>query len=59
MKSSDGGATWTVQDPSFPAQSISCFTIDECTAVGGIRIVLTTDGSTWNAQTLAVWTDTL
>ncbi len=44
MKSSDGGATWTVQDPSFPAQSISCFTIDECTAVGGIRIVQTTDG---------------
>ena len=39
MKSSNGGETWTVQDPSFPAQSISCFTIDECTAVGGIGIV--------------------
>ena len=35
-KSSNGGETWTVQDSSFPAQSISCFDIDECTAVGGI-----------------------
>ena len=33
MKSSDGGASWTIQDSSFPPQSISCFTIDECTAV--------------------------
>ena len=44
MKSSDGGATWTVQDSTFPAQSISCFTIDECTAVGGLEIVKTTNG---------------
>ena len=51
MKSSDGGASWTVQDSTFPAESISCFTIDECTAVGGHGIVKTTDGSTWNPQT--------
>ncbi len=51
MKSSNGGASWTVQDPSFPAQSISCFTIDECTAVGGNGITRTTNGSTWNPQT--------
>ena len=51
FKSTNGGASWTVQDSSFPAQSISCFTIDECTAVEGIRIVETSDGSTWNAQT--------
>ncbi len=38
MKSSNGGSTWTVQDSTFPAQSISCFTIDECTAVGGLGI---------------------
>ncbi len=37
MKSSNGGTTWTTQDSTFPAQSISCFTIDECTAVGGHR----------------------
>ena len=35
IKSSDGGSTWSVQDSTFPAESISCFTIDECTAVGG------------------------
>ena len=39
MKSSNGGASWTIQDSSFPPQSISCFTIDECTAVGGTGIV--------------------
>ena len=39
MKSSDGGASWTIQDSSFPPLSISCFTIDECTAVGGLGIV--------------------
>ena len=39
MKSPDGGATWSVQDSGFPTESISCFTIDECTAVGGSRIV--------------------
>ena len=43
MKSSDGGSIWTIQDSTFPAQSISCFTIDECTAVEGIRIVETTE----------------
>ncbi len=37
FKSTNGGASWTVQDSSFPARSISCFTIDECTAVGGNR----------------------
>ena len=41
MKSSDGGTSWTIQDSSFPPQSISCFTIDECTAVGGLGIVAT------------------
>ncbi len=56
MKSSNGGATWTIQDPSFPPQSISCFTIDECTAVGGTGIVGTTDGVTWNAQGARRWT---
>ena len=35
IKSSNGGASWVVQDSTFPAQSISCVTIDECTAVGG------------------------
>ena len=42
MKSSNGGANWTMQDSSFPAQSISCFTI-ECTAVEGVQIVSTID----------------
>ena len=51
MKSEDGGFSWTVQDSAFPTQSISCFTIDECTAVGGVAIVQTTDGSTWVRQT--------
>ncbi len=41
LKSSNGGTSWSIQDSSFPAQSISCFTIDECTAVGGIGIVST------------------
>ena len=27
MKSSDGGASWTIQDSSFPPLSISCFSI--------------------------------
>ena len=30
MKSSDGGATWTIQDSTFPPLSISCFRTDEC-----------------------------
>ena len=51
MKSSDGGASWSVQDSTFPAESISCFTIDECTAVGGLESSKTTDGRTWNPQT--------
>ena len=35
MKSTNGGSTWTVQNDTFPVQSVSCFTIIECTAVGG------------------------
>ncbi len=35
MKSTNGGASWVIQDAVFPAESISCFNIDECTAVGG------------------------
>ena len=58
MKSSNGGATWTIQDSSFPAESISCFTIDECTAVGGTGIVRTTDGATWMLKS-ACWTEPL
>ena len=37
MKSTNGGASWVIQDAAFPAESISCFNIDECTAVGGAR----------------------
>jgi len=50
FKSSNGGASWTVQDSSFPAQSISCFTIDECTAVGGSEIAGTSNGLSWLPQ---------
>src|SRR3974390_1157082 len=32
LKSTNGGSTWVVQDSS-PAQSISCFTVDQCSAV--------------------------
>ena len=59
MKSSDGGSTWSVQDSTFPAESISCFTIDECTAVGGLGIDETTDGRTWNPQTAPTETENL
>ena len=59
MKSSDGGASWSVQDSTFPAESISCFTIDECTAVGGLGIVQTTDGRTWSPQTAPTQTENL
>ena len=45
LKSIDGGLTWTVQNDTFPVQSVSCFTIIECTAVGGVQIEQTTDGS--------------
>ncbi len=38
IKSSNGGTSWVRQDQGFPAESISCFTIDECTAVGGAGI---------------------
>ena len=44
MKSTDGGSTWALQDAAFPAESVSCFTIDECTAVDGLGIAETTDG---------------
>ena len=57
MKSSDGGSTWTVEDSTFPAQSISCFTIDECTGVGGLGIEATADGKNWTAQTPPTETD--
>ncbi len=57
MKSSNGGASWTIQDSSFPPQSISCFTIDECTAVGGSGIVETTDGVHLELTNPAIWTE--
>ena len=59
LKSSNGGTSWTVLDSSFVAQSISCFTIDECTAVGGSQITKTTDGTSWNLQTPPSQTDDL
>ena len=55
MKSTNGGSSWAIQDAAFPAESISCFNIDECTAVGGLEIVETTDGVTWNSQTRTTW----
>src|SRR5580700_5244395 len=59
LKSSDGGSSWTLQDSTFPAQSISCFTIDECTGVEGVKIVETVDGSTWSPQSPPSGTDAL
>ena len=59
LKSSNGGTTWSVQDSSFTADSISCVTIDQCTAVGGSNIVETIDGSTWSARTPPASTDSL
>jgi photosystem II stability/assembly factor-like uncharacterized protein len=38
LKSTDGGSAWVVQDASIPAVSISCLTIDQCTAVTGVQI---------------------
>ena len=38
MKSSDGGSTWTIEDSTFPAQSISCFTIMSAPQLEGIEI---------------------
>ena len=55
-KSSNGGETWMVQDSSFPAQSISCFDIDECTAVGGLGIDPTTDGVYLEFSNAPGWT---
>ncbi len=59
MKSTDGGSMWTLQDGTFPAESISCFTIDECTAVQGIDIVKTNNGANWNSQISPSGTDSL
>ena len=56
FKSTNGGASWTVQDSSFPAQSISCFTIDECTAVGGLGIVRHNGWFHLESSDAAVWT---
>ena len=42
-----------------PLSPISCFTTDQCTAVGGTGIVGTTDGSIWTAQTPPPETDSL
>ena len=55
MKSTTGGSTWTVQDSTFPVQSVSCFTIIECTSVGGVEIEQTTDGNSWNPQNSSGW----
>jgi photosystem II stability/assembly factor-like uncharacterized protein len=59
LKSSNGGASWMVQDSAFSPQSISCFTADQCSAVGGLQIVATTDGSTWTFQTAPTQTNSL
>ena len=42
-KSSNGGETWTVQDSSFPAQSISCFTSMNARRWADHEIVETTE----------------
>ena len=59
LKSTNGGSTWAVQDAAFPAQSISCFTTIECTAVEGIKIAETSNGSSWTAQVPPTGTDGL
>ena len=50
MKSTNGGASWAIQDAAFPAESISCFTIESAPRSADSQIVETTDGSHWNSK---------